>query len=475
MRVTLLLAAAMLPCLVRADPLDHLRSKDDIGADKVPHVGVSHILVMPVAVPNPGPVTLLSSQQQAELRRFFAPEGGPGTFRYYWQTVSGGRYDPIPTLTDVIDYPDRCPVPGRDAAHCHFSVGDLDLVSNGALGKAFVDLFQRVRDEQGIDLSRFDVNTANGPGSDGYFDGVIVISNVTMFSVGVGLPLAALGNQATVASRPGGGGPSVSCGIVALVPPQLLFPDPMLGGPTVVVHEYGHTLGYVDLYGGPVDNGIMSVPYGATTIDAFSRQQIGWGEVRTIGYRQELDLRPVLHGGPVLRFGSSPRYVLVENRGGPRHAALESSPPGINIYSIDETKLPHGQFGFVDPRTHGLYLPNDSTPFLDVNLPLSCNLATPDQAQSCVLSREGTVRDLMPLSGVPTGFRIRLGATSPDGTIHVSIDGPPPPATADTGCSVARSHRSAPAVPIALLLVLLATVVRARRRWAIGLGRGAAI
>src|SRR5262249_20285897 len=156
-------------------------------------------------------------------------------------------------------------------------------------------------------FTQFDMNGADGK-PDGYFDGVIVDTDIYG---GIAFPLAVFGNQATVMSKPGGGGMPITAGIVALVPPDL--------------HEFGHTFGFVDLYGGPTVNCLMSDIH--ATLGAFSRQQIGWGDVKTMTGSMELDLKPVLDGGPILRFGEKPRYILVENRAGASHAELDGSAP----------------------------------------------------------------------------------------------------------------------------------------------------
>ena len=55
MRLWLLFLAIAAPCLAapataRAYALDHLATTNDIGRNKVPHLGTSHILVVPLKV-----------------------------------------------------------------------------------------------------------------------------------------------------------------------------------------------------------------------------------------------------------------------------------------------------------------------------------------------------------------------------------------------------------------------------------------
>jgi len=394
---------ALVPSLARGNAIDHLRTTDDIGENKIPHVGTSHVLVIPMRVGE----TAFPAARLAELRRFYDPAGGVGTFRHHWQVVSQGQWDPIPTLVEPVLY-DQCPIPGRTVDTCTVSIMDIALVSTRAVQATFVDLLTRVRDEQRIDLQRFDVNGATTGVPDGFLDGVIVDTDIYR---GIALPIAAFDNGATLPGAPGGGGALVTAGIVALVPPDL--------------HEFGHALGFMDLYRGPPVNCLMADLH--ATLSAFSRQQIGWGEVRRIRGAKSLALAPVLDGGPVLRLGDGPQYLLVENRAGQHHAAYESAPPGVYVYGIDEDKLPFGSFGFLDFEAQDLYLPNSQAPYLDVNLPVGCSLLDARADNACVVAGPGAVRELRDQAGAPTGYTLRLGAAEADGTVQVTFEGPPLP------------------------------------------------
>jgi hypothetical protein len=430
MRGLVWLLVVMLPAFARADAIDHLQTRDDIGLNKIPHRGESHILVIPMR----SGVTSFPADRLALLSRAFRAEGGAGSFRDYWRITSNGRYDPIPTLAQPVLYPTSCPLPGRTPATCRVTLADIELISNHGLRDALLDVLTRVRDEQGLDLSQLDVNTASGAGQDGFFDGVVLDSDIYN---GIAFPLAAFDNQVSIATAPGG--PSLTVGIVAMVPPNL--------------HEFGHLFGFMDLYGGPTVNCLMADT--TSTLSAYSRQQIEWGDVRRIDARTEIDLKPVLDGGPLLRIGSGPTYLMLENRGGDKHRDLESSAPGINIYSIDERELPVGPLGFVDLAKQALYLPNAESPYLNVNLPVACAVGESDTDRGCILAREGSRRDLVHESGTPTGFSLRLGATRPDGTIHLVLD--------NGGCSI--THRSPPPLACALALAAWAALaLRPRRR-----------
>jgi len=406
--------ALLLPALASANALDHLRTTDDIGLNKVPHSGTSHVLVIPSRVGQAFPAGEL-----ATLRSYFAPEGGPGTFRHYWQTASNGAYDPIPTVVDPVDYLDRCPIPGKTLNTCSFALDDIALLTSRGLATTFQDVLSRVRDEQGIDLGTFDVNSATGASPDGYFDGVIVSSD--MYS-GIGFPLAAVDNTATVRALTdpdggvddagvGGQGAVLQAGIVAMIPPD--------------THEFGHILGFIDLYGGPTTNDLMMDI--SSTLSAFSLQQIGWADVQTVTAEGEINLAPTLSGGSVLKFGSAPRYVMVENRGGTNHELYDTSHPGIYVYTVDEDTLPQTPLGFVDIFAGVLYLPNQAPPYLNVNLPVGCSVGTSLAPGTCALAAENEERVLVHASGAATGFGIRRGATQADGTITLTVFAAGPP------------------------------------------------
>jgi len=415
-----------------AYPLDHLADKDDIGLNKVPNRGVSHILVIPSRV---GTDTFPPGRW-ASLQEFYNPAGGPGTFREYWQVVSNGAFDPIPTLVDPVMYVKDCPIPGRDLKNCTLSLDDIELLGNGSVQVMFNDLLGRVRDEQSIDLSDFDVNGVEPGVPDGYFDGVIIDTDLYQ---GVGFPLAALGNEVVVDATGTPGSAQLTCGIVALVPPGN--------------HEFGHLLGFLDLYYGPSINGLMRDV--DATLSAYSRQQIGWGEVERIDSSRTISLAPVLDGGSVVRIGDSPRYVMIENRGGQHHAEFEQYPPGIYVSSVNEAALPNGPIGFLDlDDPAGIYIANRTAPYLNVNLPLDCSLSSTDET-GCSMNTVGAKRDLIHAAGDDLGFSVRITDIADDGTITLKISN-----SADGGCSSSGGG----AGTLVFLLIGLVLWTQSRRR-----------
>jgi MYXO-CTERM domain-containing protein len=390
-------------------PLDHLYSKDDIGQNKIPNVGTSHILVVPV---NVGPIPFPPGQLTG-LQTYFDPDGGPASFRRKWQAISRGVYDPIATVVDPVEYPDSCPFPawsGKTVDDCEFKFdqSELNLILGGGVAEAFVDILGRVRDEQNIDLAYFDINTKDGPGSDGYFDGVIFITNI---ADGVAPPLEELFNKTVVASAPGGTGPMIEMGQVALAPPN--------------DHEFAHLFGFIDLYGGPTVGGLMGTP-SAGGLCAFSRQQIGWGETGMVTGYGDVELAPVLDSGAILRVGEGPSYMLIENRSGPLHLDYEVVDPGLWIYAIDETALTPKALHFFDLQTGDLYLPNKKAPYLAIAMPLDCDIEAhaPD---ACALDSIGDRRVLRHANGTKYGMGVEIIDVKADSTMTLRFYDPTVP------------------------------------------------
>ncbi len=470
-RHLLALALAAAPATVSAHALDHLRTKNDIGPNKVPHLGTSHILVVPTRVG----VDEFPADRWEELERFFDPAGGPDTFRGYWLAVSGGRYDPIPMLARPVLYPDHCPLANKTVDDCEFDFTDLRGFSQRDLVALYRELLERVRDEQGVDLAHFDVNTAEGPGQDGWFDGVIVDSDIVD---GVGIPLNAFGASVSVETTPGASRPApppppmpdaaVADAAVADAAPDAALSDagavdaavadaapPVDGAPPIAagtlrmgnvamappnLHEFGHILGFIDLYNGPVVNDLMGPYIDEVTLSAFSRLQIEWGEAIDVQGPGTWDLAPTMEGGSILRIGAAPRYLLIEHRGGGQHAQWDRSPAGVYVYSVDEDTLPIRALGFLDLAAGDLYFPNADAPYLNVNLPLGCDLFSLSPGRGCAAQVPDEERALVHASGQSWGLHLRVDGLQFDGKMRVSIvEGElAPPPVPDGGPPVVR-------------------------------------
>jgi MYXO-CTERM domain-containing protein len=407
---------ALLLCGLTVDaaaiPFDDLLTTDDIGRNKIPHLGTSHILVIPSRVG----VTEFPATRWAELQKRFASEATDGTFRRYWQIVSNGKYDPIPTLAKPVLFPDSCPIPGREVTDCQLAAtpeGVLALL-DGSAANGLKKVLERVRDEQGIALGQFDVNGATEGKADGYFDGVIIDSDIYN---GIALPLAGLKTEISVPASSPTDTNLLKLGILAMVPPDY--------------HEFTHCFGLIDLYGGPPVNDTLGDNENAS-ISAFTRQQLGWSEVIKVTGKGSHVLTPTLDGGSVLRIGAwenGARYLMIENRGGKQHNVIsDDGVAGIYIYSVDEGFLPITETGFLDlsnPKI--LYLPNKHAPYLNVNMPLYCSLRA-NGPKACSASSKGTVRKLTHASGQDDGLALQIDSVAADGKISISIiDAPPEP------------------------------------------------
>jgi hypothetical protein len=397
-------AAAMCASPAWSYALDHLQTMDDIGPNKVPNRGQSRILVVLQRSFGEG-----DAERQQELLDFYDPEGGPGTFRTFWNLQSQGAYDPIPTVVDPLIY-DACPVPGIDPEACQLSLDDMTPLLNGALHASLSKMLEDIRQRDGIDLREFDIN---GPGCeigmtcpDGWLDGLVMDTDT--FG-GLAFPLAALAGPVTVDARVSGlGEPAdeelVSVGIVALTPPSR--------------HEFAHNLGFIDSYNGPTLNGLMA--WTQLGLSAYSRLQIGWATDVIVEGPQDVTLPPVLAGGDVLRIGERPRFLLIENRGGPEHEVWNRSPPGINVFAVDEAQLPDSELGFLDILAGDLYYPNQQPPYFNVNLPLGCSL-NGDDGNGCILDTPGqSIALTHPITG-PTGWWLVVDRIAPDGTTDLII------------------------------------------------------
>lgn len=402
--LTLVVAAGLVPAAAHGYALDHLQTTADIGPNKVPNKGTSRVLVVLQRSFGEG-----DPDRYQQLLDFYDPEGGPGTFRTFWNLQSKGTYDPIATVVDPLIY-DECPVPGVDPDTCQLSLDDITPLLEGALHASLTRMLEDVRERDGLDLREFDVN---GPGCelgmacpDGWMDGLVIDTDT--FG-GLAFPLAALAGPVTVDARVSGvGEPTdddlVSIGIVALTPPAR--------------HEFAHNLGFIDSYNGPTLNGLMA--WTRLGLSAYSRLQIGWATDVVIDGPQALSLPPVLAGGDVLRIGERPRFLLIENRGGPDHALWNESPAGINIFAVDENQLPDTELGFLDILAGDLYYPNQQPPYFNINVPLGCSLDG-DDGNGCVLEQAGQSLELVhPITGA-TGWWLVVDAIAADGTTEVRI------------------------------------------------------
>ncbi len=386
-------------------PIDQLQSLDDIGPNKIPHLGDSQVLIIPSRVGRD-----LTDDERTHLQTHYAPDG---PFQRYWTDVSRGAYVPHPVLADTVVF-DSCPLEDRPEDDCRVTLEDLGLLISGNIADVVRQMLVAVRDEQGLDLGQFDIN-GKDQAPDGYFDAVVIDTDLYG---GIALPLAAFSQGVSVlrttADAAAGQGAPIDVGIVAFVPPDQ--------------HEYAHLFGFIDHYDGqggdgrPTITGLMGHNQGPT-LSAYSRMVIGWGTVQDLSEAGDVELAPVMPSGEILRVGAPPRYALLENRAGPQHAEWDSEFPGLYIYAIDEDQLPEGELGFLRLLEGELYYPNKTPPYLNVNLPLDC-LRGQDLGETglpCELLDDGRQRNIRLPDGTFLGS-VEVTGVDGDGALTLHFD-----------------------------------------------------
>lgn len=333
----LLVLVLLAPALARADFADHFARRTDVPYDKVPSRGHSHVLVLPIEVAGHPPIDV------ARLRAFFG--NGPESFGNYYAVTSHGLYSVEATVVDPVHY-DTCPLPETEFPGCAVSRGDP-----GALTPALNvlrDALSQVH-ARGVKFTDFDVNGPTGA-PDGTIDGFLLITN-TPFG-GIALPVFEFNNGDNLAG--GTGGPFILDGVK--------IPYVALGGEQqVLLHEFGHLLGFTDLYDeddyrGGLDLSLMgNWTYDANPplLDAESRYRIGWAPTVDVDRSAVVRVDPAEDGSPIYKVGSDPEYFLIENRGPGPWTDRDLMDRGIAIYHVDRSKGPSGdQGGFVSRLLH---------------------------------------------------------------------------------------------------------------------------
>ena len=331
-------AAVVAAAPARADYIDHFATRTDVGLFKVPSRGATRVLVIPVVVDD---LPFEQGDEQGFLNdvdAFFADEPGSifdegFTFTRYFEQASLGRFRPTAVVAPVVRFP-RCP-PIGSYADCEIprgagvSSGDL-TGAIAVLGDAldFVDevllcatagpsVERTCTEGGGVDLAAFDTSGNQGV-ADGFVDGVIVVSNAAF--PGIALPVAHLSSSVLAFSGPH---PSFSYDGVVVPSVAIAGREARPHRQTwVAVHEFGHLLGFADLYN---ESGTTAdLPYSlmggwyydepASLLDPFSRVAIGWANVVQVAGRGRFDLRSSADHGIVLKVGDGDEFFLVEHR-----------------------------------------------------------------------------------------------------------------------------------------------------------------
>ncbi|MDP7038281.1 MAG: immune inhibitor A [Myxococcota bacterium] len=328
--------------------VDHLANTDDIGLDKAPHVGQSRILVIPIIVQESN---LIGEEELLSASREFYGDSAEGfTFNRYFQSVSQGRFSTEVELSDPV-YFSSCPFSYNASGICTVERGDLNSFDEATIA------LQQVLNEldEKIDFSHYDINGAQMNTPDGYIDGLMIITNINFG--GIALPfwrLCEAGFTPGDACRDQGDASNdwipVYDGI--MLPWVAISGVRTAGGIEkalrVSVHEFGHLLGFLDLYDESGES--TSLPYsfmGGWTYGenvpvptAFSRYMIGWGNPQQAKGSGTYNLKPAAQNGEFLRLGTGQEYFLVENRSPQGLWDADIDPAGLAIHHIDELQLP---------------------------------------------------------------------------------------------------------------------------------------
>ncbi len=312
--------------------VDQFAVVDDIGRNKIPRLGKSRILAIPVVIEN------LRTPDLKRWEKFFGPGPGP-TFAGYYAAASLGRYTPEVVLAKPVTWP-TCPLPPSWKG-CAIPRGDITALGVGV--KFLHEVLNRALTEQNLDLRQFDTN---GPGGapDDWADGILILPNGDF--PGVALPISnpTLMKYAQMIS-PGMKVPSavfeqngVKVGAVGIAS--------IFDGPVVTLHEFGHLLGFGDLYhekkyGRGLYFSLMGqYDPGLPFPDPMSRLKAGWGEVTDITQPGVHRLKPAETHGEMLRIGTGKDYLLLENRGPGKVYSTQPKQRGLAVFRIDENKYP---------------------------------------------------------------------------------------------------------------------------------------
>lgn len=336
----LLLGAAT----ARADYIDHFATRTDVGLYKVPSQGPTRVLVLPVFIDDIG---YPGGSEQAfldEITAFFADGADAifdGGFRFtpYWEQASLGRFRPAAEVAAPVHFP-TCPPLGAHA--------DCEIPRGAGLAEGDIQGAVQVLQDAlnfmdeiftcahagpgggsactaggGVDFARYDTSGNQQGVADGFVDGVIIVSNAGF--PGIALPVKDLATNPLLSFF----GPF----------PSFTYPDDdgvvvasvgIAGRTTrpgretfVSVHEFGHLLGFCDLYnesGATTDHpytlmGGWFYADAGSLLDPFSRVAIGWANViQVAGPGQAFAVPSAARSGTVLKVGDGDEFFLVEHR-----------------------------------------------------------------------------------------------------------------------------------------------------------------
>lgn len=321
--------------LARADYIDHFANPNDIGLLKIPRSGTTRVLVLPVIIDDQDFAEGSEAGFLEELAAFYDPSAPGWSFTSYWQSTSVGRFRPEATVAAPVHFA-TCPLFGvHEDCLIPRGAGIADGDLEGAV-QVLVDAFQFL-DETfvcaqdgpgagtsctaggGVDFSQFDTSGSIAGTPDQVIDGVIIVSNAGF--PGIALPIKDLtGNQLL-----GFFGPF----------PEFVYGDTLISAVAIAgfarrpqhttwvsVHEFGHLLGWADLYN--EDGTSTDMPYTlmggwayrdpGSLPDAYSRMAAGFSHVVQVAGDGSYEIGPADTTGTVLKVGTGDEFFLVELR-----------------------------------------------------------------------------------------------------------------------------------------------------------------
>jgi len=321
--------------VAHADYIDHFAEPNDIGILKVPRAGTTHVLVIPIIVDDQPFDQGTEAAFLEEIAAFYDPAATGWAFTPYYEAASVGRFRPEATLAAAVHFP-TCP-PLGDYEDCAiprgagFSEGDLagalqvvddaltfidDIITCATAGPGG----QRTcTTGGGAVMANFDTSGIEVGTPDGIADGVILISNAAF--PGIALPIKDLSTNpllSFVGPFPSFVYDGVTVGAVAIGGSASLPKHTSW----VTVHEFGHLLGWADLYneaGTATDMpyslmGGWSYDAPGSLPDALSRMAAGFAHVVQISSSTTIQLQPADLAGTVLKVGTGDEFFVIELR-----------------------------------------------------------------------------------------------------------------------------------------------------------------
>jgi len=367
--VAVFVAGVTLPA--RAEFMDLLVARDDVGEAKSPTRGTSRVLVIPVEVRNAGFAPL----QRQRVVDFFETESESAVrFPSYFRLNSGERYVPEAVVAPTLVF-DGCPaslgvectVDRTDLAALQVGVAFMRTVIARADGGCWLGA-TACESETAIDFGAYDMNGRHGT-PDGWIDGVIIHSNVP--GMQVSLPLYRLNGAADGDLSGGDGGPfeldgvklgtAALCGDTGRTRPEygcLNEFSNLLGAADLHQETYWAERHTSDVYPGYALSSVGAWAYDENVpmLDAETRYRLGWADVEVVSGTQRLTLFPSASGGRVaklgMRIGNRDEYFLAEVRGpvGAYDRGVVGSRDGTPVFGLSVTRVdwnegPTGQPG----------------------------------------------------------------------------------------------------------------------------------